>query len=33
MNLLLSEDQVQIVDTLKHFLSEQAPVSRFRPPA
>jgi alkylation response protein AidB-like acyl-CoA dehydrogenase len=33
MNLLLSEDQVQIVDTLKHFLSEEAPVARFRPPA
>jgi alkylation response protein AidB-like acyl-CoA dehydrogenase len=33
MNLLLSEDQIQIVDTLKHFLSEQAPVARFRPPA
>lgn len=33
MNLLLSDDQVQIVDTLKRFLSEQAPVARFRPPA
>lgn len=33
MNLLLSDDQVQIVDTLKGFLSERAPVARFRPPA
>lgn len=33
MNLLLSEDQNQIVDTLRRFLSEEAPVARFRPPA
>lgn len=33
MNLLLSDDQVQIVDTLKKFLSERAAVARFRPPA
>jgi len=33
MNLLLSEEQTQIVDTLRHFLSEQADVARFRPPA
>jgi alkylation response protein AidB-like acyl-CoA dehydrogenase len=33
MNLLLSDEQNQIVDTLRHFLSEQAGVARFRPPA
>ena len=33
MNLLLSEEQNQIVDTLRHFLAEQASVARFRPPA
>jgi len=33
MNFLLSDEQTQIVDTLKSFLSGQAPVARFRPPA
>ncbi len=33
MNLLASADQEQIVDTLRSFLSEQAAVSRFRPPS
>lgn len=33
MNLLPSTEQVQIVDSLRGFLAEQAPVSRFRPPA
>ena len=33
MDLLLSHDQVEIVDTLKGFLSKEAPVSRLRPPA
>ena len=32
MNLLPSTDQRQIVDTLRSFLSEQASVSRLRPP-
>jgi len=33
MNFLLSDEQTQIVDTLKSFLTGQAPVARFRPPA
>jgi len=33
MNLLLSDEQTQIVDSLKVFLRDRAPVSRFRPPA
>jgi len=33
MDFLLSDEQSQIVDTLKTFLSSQAPVARFRPPA
>lgn len=33
MNLLLSDDQVAIVDAIRGFLAETAPVSRFRPPA
>lgn len=33
MNLLPSADQTEIIDTLRAFLSEQAPVARFRPPA
>jgi alkylation response protein AidB-like acyl-CoA dehydrogenase len=33
MNFLLTDEQTQIVDTLKSFLSGQAPVARFRPPA
>ena len=33
MNLLPSGEQTQIVDSLKDFLSDRAPVSRFRPPA
>jgi alkylation response protein AidB-like acyl-CoA dehydrogenase len=33
MDLLLSQDQIEIVDTLKDFLSKEAPVSRLRPPA
>jgi alkylation response protein AidB-like acyl-CoA dehydrogenase len=33
MNLLLSGEQTQIVDSLKDFLADRAPVSRFRPPA
>jgi alkylation response protein AidB-like acyl-CoA dehydrogenase len=33
LNLLPSAEQVQIVDSLRGFLAEQAPVSRFRPPA
>jgi alkylation response protein AidB-like acyl-CoA dehydrogenase len=33
MNLLLSGEQTQIVDSLKDFLIDRAPVSRFRPPA
>ena len=33
MNLLLSDEQTQIVDSLKAFLRDRAPVSRFRPPA
>lgn len=33
MNFLPSDEQAQIVDTLKAFLTAQAPVARFRPPA
>jgi alkylation response protein AidB-like acyl-CoA dehydrogenase len=33
MNLLLSGEQTQIVDSLKDFLADRLPVSRFRPPA
>lgn len=33
MNLLLSEDQHSIVDAVRGFLGDAAPVSRFRPPA
>jgi alkylation response protein AidB-like acyl-CoA dehydrogenase len=33
MNLLLSDEQTQIVDSLKDFLADRAPVARFRPPA
>lgn len=33
MNLLPSAEQAQIIDSLRSFLVEQAPVSRFRPPA
>lgn len=33
MNLLLGEDQVAIVDAVRGFLAEAAPVARFRPPA
>src|SRR5690606_24542868 len=33
MNFLLSEDQTRIVDTLRDFLSAEAPVTRCRPPA
>jgi alkylation response protein AidB-like acyl-CoA dehydrogenase len=33
MNFLLSDEQTQIVDSLHHLLTDQMPVSRFRPPA
>jgi len=33
MNFLLSEEQTQIVDSLRDLLTDQMPVSRFRPPA
>ncbi len=33
MNLLLGDDQTAIVDAIRGFLAETAPVSRFRPPA
>jgi alkylation response protein AidB-like acyl-CoA dehydrogenase len=33
MNLLLSDEQTQIIDSLSGFLVDRAPVSRFRPPA
>src|SRR5260370_29149084 len=33
MNFLLSDEQTQIVDSLHDLLTEQMPVSRFRPPA
>ncbi|MFP6850480.1 MAG: acyl-CoA dehydrogenase family protein [Pseudomonas sp.] len=33
MNLLPSSEQIEIVDTLRAFLSEQVPVARFRPPS
>src|SRR3984893_6126867 len=33
MNFLLSDEQTRIVDSLHDLLTEQMPVSRFRPPA
>jgi alkylation response protein AidB-like acyl-CoA dehydrogenase len=33
MNFLLSDEQAQIVDSLHDLLTDQMPVSRFRPPA
>jgi alkylation response protein AidB-like acyl-CoA dehydrogenase len=33
MNLLFSDEQTQIIDSLSGFLADRAPVSRFRPPA
>ncbi len=33
MNFLPSDEQIQIIDTLSGFLTDRAPVSRFRPPA
>ena len=33
MNFLLSEEQTQVVDSLRHLLVDQMPVARFRPPA
>jgi len=33
MNLLLSDEQTQIIDSLRAFLRDRVPVSRFRPPA
>jgi alkylation response protein AidB-like acyl-CoA dehydrogenase len=33
MNLLLSDEQIQIVDSLKSFLLDRASLSRLRPPA
>jgi alkylation response protein AidB-like acyl-CoA dehydrogenase len=33
MNFLLSQEQTQIVDSLRELLLEQMPVARFRPPA
>jgi alkylation response protein AidB-like acyl-CoA dehydrogenase len=33
MNFLLSEEQTQVVDTLRDLLADQMPVARFRPPA
>lgn len=33
MNFLLSEEQTQIVDSLRELLVDQMPVARFRPPA
>src|SRR5260370_561094 len=33
MNFLLSDEQTQIVDSLHDLLTEQMPVTRFRPPA
>jgi alkylation response protein AidB-like acyl-CoA dehydrogenase len=33
MNFLLSEEQTQVVDTLRHLLADRMPVARFRPPA
>ena len=33
MNFLLSDEQTQVVDTLRDLLADQMPVARFRPPA